>query len=89
MKSFLLPIGQYAGESLPSVLSALSCGAALPVTGLDILHITDREADPVVPLLIRDLNRVHTLLEDPVNVSLFPSSFVFDSSTSTVVVSSP
>ena len=79
MKSFLLPIGHFAGGSLPAVLSALSCGAALPVTGLDILHITDREADPVIPRLIRDLNRAHTLLQAPENASLFPSSFVFDS----------
>ncbi len=79
MKSFLLPIGQSAGESLPALLSALSCGAALPVSGLDILHITDNEPDPVIPRLIADLNRVHTLLGAPDNDALFPSSFVFDS----------
>ena len=79
MKSFLLPIGHYAGASLPTVLSALSCGASVPVSGLDILHITETDADPVVPLLVRDLNRSHTLLEDPENGSLFPSSFVFES----------
>ena len=79
MKSFLLPIGQSAGDSLPSVLSALSCGAALPVSGLDILHITDADPDPVLSSLIRDLNRMHALLLHPENASLFPSSFLFDS----------
>ena len=79
LKSFLLPIGRSAGASLPSVLSALSCGAALPVTGLDILHITDCDADPVLPALVADLNRMHGLLQHPDNDTLFPSSFVFDS----------
>ena len=79
MKSFLLPVGRSAGSCLPALLSALSCGAALPVSGLDILHITDSEPDPVIPLLAADLNRVHSLLEAPDNDTLFPSSFVFES----------
>ena len=79
MKLFFLPIGQSAGEALPSVLSALSCGAALPVSGLDILHITDSGTDPVLPPLVRDLNRMHALLQHPDNDALFPSSFIFDS----------
>ena len=78
MKSFLLPIGRSAGDSLPALLSALSCGAALPVPGLDILHICDGEPDPVVPRLAADLNRVHALLAVPDNDTLFPSSFAFD-----------
>ena len=77
MKSFFLPVGRFAGASLPALLSALSCGAALPVTDLDILHITEEEADPLVPAMIRDLNRVHALLDRPDNESLFPSSFAF------------
>ena len=78
LKSFFLPIGASVGASLPSVLSALSCGAALPVSNLDILHVSDREADPLPALLVRDLNQAHALLADPENVSLFPSSFIFD-----------
>ena len=79
MKSFFIPVGQYAGASLTTVLSALSCGAALPVSGLDILHIADREADPVLPPLVMDLNSVHSLLSDEKNNSLFPSSFCYES----------
>ena len=79
MKSFFLPVGRFAGASLPALLSALSCGAALPVTDLNILYITEEEADPLVPAMIRDLNRVHALLDRPDNESLFPSSFSFDS----------
>lgn len=79
MKSFFLPIGQSAGASLATVVSAMSCGAALPVTGLDILYIADRESDPVLPALVRDLNQANTLLFHPDNRSLFPSSFCFDS----------
>ena len=79
LKSFFLPIGQIAGVSLTTVVSALSCGAALPVSELDILYITDHETDPVLPRLIRDLNQVNALLFHSDNRSLFPSSFCFES----------
>ena len=79
MKSFFLPIGQSAGASLTTVVSAMSCGAALPVTGLDIMYITDRDVDPVLPPLIRDLNQADILLSHPDNRCLFPSSFYFES----------
>ena len=78
MKSFFLPIGQSAGASLPSVVSAMSCGATLPVSSLDILHITDRETDPVIQPLIHDLNQANSLLRHQENDSLFPSSFLFE-----------
>ena len=78
LKSFFLPIGQSAGASLATVVSAMSCGAALPVSGLDILYIADRETDPVVPALIRDLNQANALLSHTDNQSLFPSSFSFE-----------
>ena len=78
MKSFYLPVGHAAGVSLTTVVSAMSCGATLPVTGLDILHIADREPDPVLPPLIRDLNQAHTMLLHEGNLSLFPSSFTYE-----------
>ena len=55
----------------------MSCGATVPVSGLDVFFITDSEADPVLPPLVRDLNQVHSLLSDPENTSLFPSSFSY------------
>ena len=61
------------------MLAALSCGAALPVSGLDILHITDGDADPVVPALTDDLNRAHLLLKQSGQDILFPSSFRYES----------
>ncbi|MBR2661418.1 MAG: hypothetical protein IKE15_08460 [Clostridia bacterium] len=79
MKSFFLPVGRSAGTSLPTVVSAMSCGAALPVTGLDILHIADQEPDPVLPALIRDLNSADSLFSRSGNLSLFPSSFSYES----------
>ena len=79
MKSFFLPIGRAAGASLPTFVSALSCGAAIPVTGLDILHISDAETDPVLPFLIRDLDQIHAALSTADNHSFFPSSFRFNS----------
>ena len=78
MKSFLLPVGRIAGTSLTTALSALSCGAAFPVSGLDILHISEEEPDTLLPMLVEDLNRAHSLLSAPDNDVLFPSSFLFD-----------
>lgn len=78
MKSFFLPVGHSAGTSLPTVVSAMSCGATLPVTGLDILHIADHEPDPVLLSLVRDLNRANSLLFHADNRSLFPSSFTYN-----------
>ena len=69
MKSFFLSVGNTAGRSLPTVLAALSCGAARPVAGLDILHLSDTEPDSLLPSLVRDLNR---------DCPLFPSSFRYD-----------
>lgn len=77
LKSFMIPVGRSAGASLPTFLSALSSGAALPVTGLDILYIADCEPDPVLPPLIRDLNQAHAMLAHESNLSLFPSSFEY------------
>lgn len=70
MKSFFLPIGHAAGQSLPTVLASLSCGAARPVSGLDILHICEHEPGNMLPSLVQDLNS---------DFSLFSSSFLFDS----------
>ena len=69
MKSFFLSVGNTAGRSLPTVLAALSCGAARPVAGLDILHLSDTEPDSLLQSLVRDLNR---------DCPLFPSSFRYD-----------
>ena len=78
MKSFLLAVGKTAEVALPTILSTLSCGAALPVTDLDILHIADREPDPILPPLVCDLDQAHLMLFREDNHSLFPSSFHFD-----------
>ena len=79
MKSFFLPIGRAAGKALTTLVSAFSCGAAVPVADLDILHITDDESDPVLPFLIQDLNQVHSVFSSKENTLFFPSSFIFNS----------
>ena len=79
MKSFFLPVGYSAGSFLPTVFSAMSCGATLPVSNMDILHIADRETDPILLPLIRDLNRACSLFIHEENRSLFPSSFLYES----------
>jgi len=70
LKPFFLPIGHAAGQSLPTVLASLSCGAARPVSGLDILHICDAESQGILPALVQDLNS---------DYPLFASTFQFDS----------
>lgn len=79
MKSFFLPVGRTAGSSLSTIVSVLSCGAAVPVTDLDILHITDTDSDSVLPFLIQDLNQAHSVLSGMDNDFFFPSSFLYDS----------
>ena len=68
MKSFFLPVGYAAGQALATILTSLSCGAARPVSDLDICHICDREPDSLIPALVGDLNT---------DCPLFPSSFRF------------
>ena len=68
LKSFFLPIGYTAGQSLPTIFASLSCGAARPVSGLDILHICDAEPESMLPPLVQDLNG---------DCPLFASSFRF------------
>ena len=68
MKSFFLPIGNAAGRALPTISASLSCGAARPVTGLDIFYIADRDPDPLISAFVEDLNT---------DCPLFPSSFRF------------
>ena len=68
LKSFFLPVGNAAGQSLPTILASLSCGAARPVSGLDILHICDAEPENMLSALVQDLNR---------DCPLFASSFRF------------
>lgn len=59
---------------MPSVLSALSCGAAVPVRDLTILQISFHENDLPVSSLTEDLNTAHRFLSGT-NPFLFPSSF--------------
>lgn len=78
MKSFFLPVGKAAGSSLTTVLSALSCGAAAPVSCLDILYLADSDADPVIPALVDDLNNARAFLAGVENDAFFPSSFIYE-----------
>ena len=79
LKSFLLPVGRFAGSSLSTLFAAMSCGATLPVNGLDIVHLSDQDTDPVLRRMVQDLNQACDLLRHPDNTSFFPSSFSFES----------
>lgn len=79
MNSFILPIGKAAGAALPTVIAALSCGAAPAIADPDILHIVDSQNDTLLPNLIGDINTIHDFLAPGGHSFLFPASFRFDS----------
>ncbi len=64
MNSFLISIGTFSEQALPTVCSALSCGAARPVESLDIFHIASVSVDPALPSLISTLNGFHDAAPD-------------------------
>ena len=77
MKPFFLSIGKTAETSLTTLLSAFSCGAAMPVQALDILHVSSDESDIPAAAFAEDLNSAHHLFADDRLPFLFPSSFCF------------
>ena len=74
--SRLLSIGSFADRFLPTVLTALSCGAASSVENLDIFRILPRlpEEDHIA-VYAEQLTGCHRLTKKAEGISLFPSSF--------------
>lgn len=78
MTSFFLPVGKAAGAALPTFLSVIACGASLPVSDLDILHISDAEENPVLPALVQDLNEARRLFASSARMPFFSSSLQYE-----------
>ena len=81
--SYLLSIGPAAEKTLPTILTALACGAASPIEHLNILHLSARPLDPAsqesLSSLSGDLSSCHRLFSSPGEPALFPCDFSFSS----------
>jgi len=75
VKACLIPVGSAAAGGLPTLVSALSCGAAGPLPSLDIFLIGALPEGSPLPSLLADLNVCHSLLSG--ENSLFPVFFSF------------
>lgn len=64
MNSFLISIGSFSEQALPTVCSALSCGAAKSVDSLDIFHLSSHPVDKSLCTLISTLNGFHESFPD-------------------------
>ena len=79
MPSFLLCVGNAAERSLPVVFSALSCGAALPVS-LHVFSLLSGQSDRSETVsLAADLTACHQLMQQAGESAVFPSGFSLDS----------
>ena len=76
MSSSLICIGSAAERSLPVVFTALSCGAALPLSLLRVFCLSENQnPDEKAADLASDLSACHRLMQKTEGASLFPSSF--------------
>ena len=62
MKAYLLPLGAGADHALPTVLTALSCGAARQPASVSILRIPSSAPEALGDRLLEDLQFCHNLL---------------------------
>ena len=81
MKNCLFSIGSFSRRALTTICSAVSCGAAAPVSHLDIFQIDFRQSPELVSSLTEDLTACHHLLCRGENSlpTLFPAAFSFQS----------
>jgi len=82
LNSFLISIGSFPEQALPTVCSALSCGAARSVDSLDIFHISSASVDQTLPGLISAMNGFHEAVPDvSPDFPFFRTGFSFGFST--------
>ena len=77
MTSYLLSIGSAAENTLPTVFTALSCGAALPVKELNVFHLSALKNDTSLSAYTEALSACHEKFKSAGADSLFPSGIVF------------
>ena len=82
MSNFLISIGNFPEQALPTVCSALSCGAAKHFSSLEIFHLSSRAVDKSLSSFVRSLSGFHEFLsENGSDIPLFPTRFSFSSCT--------
>ena len=82
MSNFLISVGSFPEQALPTVCSALACGAAKQFPSLDIFHLSVRTVDSTLESFIRSLSGFHDfIMETGSDIPLFPTRFSFSSAT--------
>ncbi len=80
MSSFLLSVGSAADRLLPDIFTALSCGAAMQVSSLDVFSISgSRDSSKEASDLASSLSVCHKYFSADENSPVFPTAFSFDS----------
>ena len=80
MSSFLLSVGQAAGLSLPVIFTALSCGAAFPVSSLSVLSVSRaQDSSEEAAALASSLSDCRRLFQESKTCPVFQSDFSFNS----------
>ena len=74
MSSYLLSVGRAAGRSLPVIFTALSCGAALPVSSLSVFSLSrSQDSDTEAFNLVSSISACRSLLEEAGGSPVFRS----------------
>ena len=81
MKNCLFSIGSFPRRALSTVCAAVSCGATVPVSQMDIFQIDFRQTPDALSSLLEDYSACHHLLfrNDLPSPVLFPGTFTFRS----------
>ena len=80
LSSYLLSVGHAAERSLPVIFTALSCGAALPVSALDVFSFSRNPGSSAeASSLASSLSSCHHLMEDTEDFPAFRSMIFFQS----------
>ena len=78
LSSYLLSVGHAAERSLPVIFTALSCGAALPVSALDVFSFSRNPGSSAeASSLASSLSSCHHLMEDTEDFPAFRSMIFF------------
>lgn len=80
LSSYLLSVGHSAEQSLPVIFTALSCGAALPVSALDVFSFSRNPGSSAeASSLASSFSSCHYLMEDIEGFPAFRSMILFQS----------
>ena len=81
MSNFLISIGSFSEQALPTVCSAFSCGAARRFPSLDIFQLSPGRVEQSLSSFFHGITGIHDFLSDHAeDFPLFPVRFSFSSS---------